>query len=103
MSSGTPPVTGEEHAAALRVFHAAPESMTKGELRRMISEAVRGIRDRSGPYSVHADSFDMPGPGPVISTHPNEAEALTECIRLNQAYDGDAGSYTIRPAAVVGR
>lgn len=91
------PVTSEEHTAAREIFAAAADECTKGELRRRTTDAIKAIRQRSGQWAVHAESWDMPGPGPVISVHQNEAEALTECIRLNRAYDGDAGTYTHKP------
>ena len=96
MDSDMKPVTSAEHVACLEVYATAADDCTKAELRRRMNEAVKAIRQRSGEWAVHAESCDMPGPGHVVSTHPNEAEALTECIRLNQAYDGDAGAYTTR-------
>lgn len=97
------PVTSEEHVAAREIFAAADDDVTKGELRRRITEAVGGIRERSGPWAVLAESYDLPGPGYEVSRHSNEAEALTECIRLNRENTSDAGGYTTRPLSGVGK
>lgn len=98
MSNGLKPITSAERSAAQLVFDLADDDVTKAELRRRVGEAVRVIREGSGPWDVYAESWDMPGPGYVVSSHSNEADALTECIRLNRANDSDAGGYTHRRA-----
>lgn len=90
------PVTPDEYTAARRIFLTADDTTTKAELRRHISGTVQTIRDHSGTWSVYAESWDIPGPGQLVSEHPNEAAALTECIRLNRASTSNAGACTIR-------
>lgn len=92
------PVTSEEHAAAAEIFDNAAGDVTKAAILRRTTAAIKDIRMRSGKWTVHAESFDMPGLGYVVSEHPNEAEALTECRRLNRENQSDAGIYTYRRA-----
>lgn len=93
------PVTHDEHLAAAAAFNAAPDTTTKVDLRELVSRAVEDVRIRSGPWSVYAQSWDLPGRGHVVSTHDSEAAALTECRRLNAESQSDAGGYGIHPTA----
>lgn len=93
------PVTAEEHIVARDILTAAGDNETLGEIRRRTAEAIKAIRESDCQWAVHAVSDDMPGRGYVVSTYPNKAAALTECIRLNQKYKSDFGSHAIHPVA----